>query len=331
MAYSWLEITPEHGPAGMFALKELLVSVGWTVLASGDGLAAYGAATDVILNADDGGVANSLWNVDAWFRIEHPDGVREFTFQTGATKNNYRVKFSVLAGFTGLPQPGAGPINSTDTPSATDEIIVHGGGTDDVPTQSPVFSGIDGSFRFKAGADSSAPYNMWAFALIKGGNLGVTINGGVWIETLEQLDPADVDGTFIRISTTSNSATALSDDDTGGGSCFVPSASPTPDDWLRYSCYLSEADGGACLPSAQATNPISNAVDMFPLMIGRRGTTSSAAGIRHGPGVKGVSSQSLWIGSVRSVGAVLSTVAGAMDYIIMDTIAVPWKGTVPVI
>ena len=334
MAYSWIESTPFTGAIAMFELKELLVSVGWTVLASGDGDALYGAASDIITSGDGDGtplVPGSFANGKAWFRIQHPDGTREFIFQHAAsgTNTSIRVKFSVSAGFTGLPQPGAGAIDETHTPSATDEVNVRGGGSDDVPTYA-TFLTTDNSYRWKAGADSTSPYNMWAFAFAKGGLISGNVNGCVWIETLGQLATGDVDGTWIRISTSNIAYTTLYDDDSAAnaGSAFLSSAAPTPDDWLIYGAYVYFNDAAIIHPQSQATNPLTNEVELTPIIFGRRGAAPSVGGQRRGPGIKGVSGQALWVGNLRSIGSVLSTTPGARDYIVFDDIAVPWNGTV---
>ena len=66
-------------------------------------------------------------NTSAWFRISNPDGV-EYVCQRGINNLQWRVKVSPTVGFTG-GSPGA-----TQVPSATDEGIVLGGGTDASPS-----------------------------------------------------------------------------------------------------------------------------------------------------------------------------------------------------
>ncbi len=75
------------GPQSIFALKQwLTTSHGgtkfWSVVASGDGLAAYSSTGDVITHSGSG--ANGLDNNNAWFVLRDPDDNREILFHRGA-------------------------------------------------------------------------------------------------------------------------------------------------------------------------------------------------------------------------------------------------------
>ena len=108
---------------GMYQLKEFLKTWGWTVQGSGDGGANWSnAGVDWVTS---GTVMNTL---RAWYRIRDPGNLREFTVQRGSTSGAYRVKYSAVDRFTG------GAPSATQTPSATDEKVLLGGGTDAVPT-----------------------------------------------------------------------------------------------------------------------------------------------------------------------------------------------------
>jgi hypothetical protein len=119
-------------------LKEVLKSTGWTVPASSDGTT-YNAAGDEITTGGSG--AGGLANNRAWFRIQDPDGGREFTFQrvNATTNGQWRVKYSALDRFTG------GSPAATVTPSATDEAVLFGAGTDASPTTSTALFNTDGN------------------------------------------------------------------------------------------------------------------------------------------------------------------------------------------
>lgn len=66
---------------------------------------------------------------------------RQFCFQRGSSNALWRVKYSARAGFTTAPAPGV-------TPSATDEVIILGGGTDAAPTYGTLLP-ADGSYRLQ--------------------------------------------------------------------------------------------------------------------------------------------------------------------------------------
>lgn len=125
-------VTTDKRPAKyLYDFKSFLVSAGWTVLASGDGLSAFSSSGDVITNRDTG--ANGI-NDLAWYVIGNPDG-RQICVQAVAgfatpftTAVGGRLKYSFAAGFTG------GTPSATQVPSATDEGVFCGNGTDAAPT-----------------------------------------------------------------------------------------------------------------------------------------------------------------------------------------------------
>lgn len=148
----WLDETAINFPRdGLYELKELLVSAGWTVESSGDGNSTYNPSGDVIASGA------TFQNTRAWFRISNPDG-REMTFQTTDTNGrNVRWKYSQSAGFIG------GTPDANTTPSATDEVITRGGGTDASPTGATlVGSATSTAIRTRvAGAETVSPYRFW--------------------------------------------------------------------------------------------------------------------------------------------------------------------------
>lgn len=140
--------TPATGAVAIYNLKQFLKTAGWTVQASGDGLAAYGAASDVITTGAAG--AGGFGQVKAWFRIRMPGSTREFCIQAGNATTNIRVKYSV-AGFTG------GTPSATNAPTATDEIVIPNlaGGTDAAPTGANFIGTIN---KVSYWADNASPY-----------------------------------------------------------------------------------------------------------------------------------------------------------------------------
>lgn len=126
MTWSFDIQQPVTGTAavGTYRLKAALIARGWTVPSSSDGTT-YNSSGDQISSGAAG--ANGLGNANAWFRIKCPaTGTREFVFQR-VSAAAWRIKYSV-AGFT------AGSPSATRVPSATDEVVIIGGGTDAAPT-----------------------------------------------------------------------------------------------------------------------------------------------------------------------------------------------------
>jgi hypothetical protein len=139
-------LAPANGAALLYAIKARLKLAGWTVMASGDGLSAYGAASDVITN--NGAGANGINQQRAWFRIKMPGATREFVFQRGTNATDLRLKYSVLGFSTGSP-------SATQAPTASDEQILIAGGTDATPTGTNYVGTIN---KCQIWADNASPY-----------------------------------------------------------------------------------------------------------------------------------------------------------------------------
>lgn len=126
--------------AWLLAFKTVAVAAGWTVPRSSDGTT-YNATGDQITTANTG--AGGMQNTGAWFILREPGGRREWCWQyaNGATQLNVRVKYSPLARFTG-GTPGA-----VRVPSATDEQLMFGGGTDASPTYAGISNAPSGRYH----------------------------------------------------------------------------------------------------------------------------------------------------------------------------------------
>ena len=97
---------PDPGGDGsrrvFFREKEFLVANGWTITASGDGLAAFSAVGDVILSDATG--ANGV-NDNAWYAAQNGDGrsiMRKINSNTGTnavSASQFDLRYSAAAGF----------------------------------------------------------------------------------------------------------------------------------------------------------------------------------------------------------------------------------------
>ena len=178
-------LTPATWAVAIFNLKTQLVAQGgWVVRASSDGTT-YNATGDQISTGSSG--AGGLDNASAWFRVQAPDGLHEFTFQrnsaTGAnTSRSMRVKYSKAAHFTG-GSPGA-----TQTASATDEQILIGGGTDASPTYTQWQSASDNTYSQNIGVDSATPYGFYMFLVVTGSAF-TTLGGNMIFEPIAVSTP----------------------------------------------------------------------------------------------------------------------------------------------
>jgi len=146
------------GDVAIYYFKEALKQAGGLVKSSGDSLS-YFASSDGITHSGSG--AGGMGNAGAWFRYQSPAGAggREYTFQR-STANNWRHKYSFAAGFTG------GSPSATQTPSATDERIVLGAGTDASPSYAAGFNA--NASKVHIGVNNAAPYPAFMFFVNNG-------------------------------------------------------------------------------------------------------------------------------------------------------------------
>jgi len=188
------------GAEGIYILKETLKLAGWTVPRSSDGTT-YNASGDQITSGGSG--ANGMANSRAWFVVQSPNGEHQWCFQRGTSNNtSWRVKVSALDGFTG------GAPSATQVPSATDERLLHGSGTDASPTTATLFP-TDSTYRFHVIAESTAVgtavpiYPFWSF---------INPTGSQWCPTFisqEAMDP----NTFPELSSGTRAAPVTGDPD----------------------------------------------------------------------------------------------------------------------
>lgn len=161
--------SPATPAVAMFLLKTQLKAAGWTVPRSSDGTV-YNSSGDQISSGSSG--AGGMDNARAWFVIQQP-GVtpRQFCCQrqntTGAgTSQSWRIKYSKGAGFTG------GSPAATVTPSATDEQILLGAGTDAAPSFVSMFVYTEAvtGLRFHCFASDAPPYGFmsWSWQAVSG-------------------------------------------------------------------------------------------------------------------------------------------------------------------
>lgn len=319
MAFTFSKTTPATGSVAMYEFKEHLKSQGWTVPESSDGTT-YNNAGDQITTGASG--AGGMANTNAWFRIQSPAGAasNEFVVQRGSTNVGWRIKHSRAAGFTG------GSPSATQVPSATDEGLLWGAGTDASPTFSNLFT-TDNTYRWNVGADAASPYGFWAGAFPTGGGDPTT---GFVFDPLTGAEPTDghlyaiyVSGSggapFINTSLYTESFAATSN----ALWAMVAATSPTIYAFMTAWVLFSPSVGLNAVPNGLSTNPITNKDEMFPLVLGRRGAQTN-------PGYKGITTLMKWTGTARTTGDTL-TWNTSRDRIIYKHVSLPWDGTVPTV
>lgn len=163
--------TPATSCVGMYTARQLIIaSAGATTVKDSDATTYSSSGAQLTTGASGAG---GLGNDRAWFIVQMPGGV-QWCFQVvSAASITWRVKVSISAGF--VTSPGA-----TVTPSASDELVIHGGGTDASPTGAQLFP-TDGSYRLEVVAEST--YGGWTIQAFP--------VGGGSTRTLIQHDPLE--------------------------------------------------------------------------------------------------------------------------------------------
>lgn len=164
-----------------FAIKSLLKSVGWSVTASSDG-ATYSMEGDLITH--EGGGAGGLNNARAWFVLRQPGAVgghtRELCFQRGTTDTQGRLKYAVASAFSG------GTPSATTVPTADDQELVFGGGTDGSPT----FSGVASAYSIHhLVAQDAAPWGWVGFGYTRDSRVPTGLYGMDAVTVVGDPDP----------------------------------------------------------------------------------------------------------------------------------------------
>jgi hypothetical protein len=206
--------TPTTGANAIYLFFQVLITAGWTVEGSGDGLSLYSSSGNVLTSGGTG--AGGLGNALAWFRIRQPTWngtfAREFTFQgeglISGSHYEWRIKYSpgVNGGFNQPPvinTSGAtgGSASSTVTPSALDEQVWTyaagvGPGTDIAPAFNEIF-GSDGTYRFHCAAGEAS--ENYTFYMISTGLGTVNVQTCFSLEVMQTgtYNPLDLDPAMV--------------------------------------------------------------------------------------------------------------------------------------
>jgi hypothetical protein len=316
MAFAfWTETDTHTGAVSVFNLKAMLKLAGWTIPESSDGTT-YNAAGDQISVGGSG--AGGMANNSAWFRMVNPLGV-EYVVQRGTTNLVWRVKCSPIDGF-------AGGSTATQVPgNATDEYEILGAGTDAAPTFETWFA-ADNGYRYKAGADSAAPFHFWSMAIPIGG--GVTSHVFAH-EGLVAVEPTDGAPFHVMIGNTDLILSPAFTTETEAGSSTRSYATraqivPLIADWTVMNGH--SYNGVAVLaPLGSVVSPITSKDESFPILYGRRALASGG-----NPGYKGIGSMMRWLGLTKTNASTL-TILTTRDRITFGDVSVPWQGTVPTV
>lgn len=343
MAYQFLvNQTPATAAVAMWNLVDHLVNTltsnNWTKTKDSDGTTYSSSGTQV---TGGGSGANGLDNSRAWIVINQPGSVgsvgRSFCVQrnttTGAnTSYLWRIKYSRAAGFVG------GTPSATQVPSATDEEIVLGGGTDASPSfQAWSNVSSDGGFRQNIVADNAAPGTGSGGGFITFGWANGTGNTALafGLEPLLSTASADTDPYILHInpnkSTTQDRAWMKeylyysgSDRQLAGwyGATFYQADSNYPGLYASGQAVYVAAGAMDCWDGIYNTglNLDSNS-DAYPLSIWYWNYTTE------GPRWKGLCTMTRAVVQLNRATGDLANIGGSKDGVIVGNCMLPWDGS----
>lgn len=324
--------TPATGAIAMYLFLSTLVAAGWTKPKDSDGTTYSSSGTQVTGGATG---TNGLANNSAWFVLKAPAvnaQQRSFCFQRGTTNLVWRVKYSYTAGFTG------GSPSATETPSATDEQILYGGGTDASPSFQNML-GTDASYTFNVcGGDSTIGYSFYWVSW--GSGNPASAGHGMMMDVLSSgsYSTSDVDPVFIYRASVGGTTTLFYANEIGhygvvnSWAHYKVGGIPT---WLgtqllcvtdflsntnQFGPYSSFYGGGSY---GISTNTWDGSDDGVPALYGRPKIVGTASGF------KGCGSMLRMMGVLRASGDTLSLDGGSKNYIYIGGQALPWDGSTP--
>lgn len=178
-----INLTPSTGANAVFNIMAWLAAQSWTIPTSSDGLT-YNPSGQQITTSGAG--AGGMSNLDAWWVGQIPGGSKAFCFQRGSTNQLWRVKYSPNNGFI------VGSPTATVTPTATDQVVILGGGTDAAPTFANLFAG-DGTYRLEIVADNAAPYNFFSVAFPIASGIANNCNHAFFMDSVANVFATDTD------------------------------------------------------------------------------------------------------------------------------------------
>jgi hypothetical protein len=320
---------PATNAACVYLFITTLLAQGWTKPKDSDGTT-YSSTGVQVTGAGVG--AHGLNNNSAWFVLVDPNGVRSLCLQRNGSGNTFqwRFKYSASALFIG------GAPSGTQVPSATDEIVVIGGGTDAAPTFAQIIFGTEGTSRCNICAgDATVGYSFWWDMFVSGG-----VNGTHYGMMLDVMAPGsfpsvDTDPAVLYLVGGGTGATTPWGSDlfvTNTNAHAFYSNTHTAANWKNTPalCYMDRSANTSVAPGVDSVhfgaNPFTGLDDIFPVMYGRSGALAGAP-----VGYKGFGLLLRCSGNTRTNYDTLSVAApGSREYIYLSAgAALRWDGSIP--
>lgn len=311
---------PSDFYTAIYQWKEDLKTNGWVVHASGTGTGgtastgAKGTSRDLIASP-------SVFSARAraWLSIHDAASGRSFVFQNFQRDDLWRIKYSASAGFVG-GSPAADVV-----PSATDEVVNGGSGTDASPGSFSLFPfNAAGTRRWHTIIDP-ADNSFIAWSYPANGQMETclmvdpVVNGSAG-----DLDPAVICmygndqnmATAVDSTAANMTATALTDKNTAvsGGlemawACWWQKGGAS-ERWSRATAPVLYGQQGPVWPGAAGQNAMTLKDDLLPIVWARRSDSPGPGGY------KGISKWLYYNSTLRTTGQAISVGSStARDYI----------------
>lgn len=305
MAISFsLAQTPATGSALVYNLKTLQKAQGFTVPKSSDATT-YNSSGDQISSGSSG--AGGLANTNAWGVVRCPLG-RSWCFQRGSSNVLWRWKFSPLAGF------GGGSPSATQVPSATDEVVLWGGGTDASPTFTTLF-GTDNTLKQNICVGGASEGYSW-YTLQNNSGL-TTVDSLLMSDVMSSYDPGDTEPSVQYWNGASATTTLGSDalSSAGHAKAFLSNTLTSG----NFNVVTLASEHWTASPDVGQT-VAGNDVPL-PIWWGR--ATSRSAPV----GFKGISTLLRAASFARSnYVALTNSISGTNDWLYINGVALKWNG-----
>lgn len=295
------------GAAFFYDWKENMKATGGTksysVVQSGDGIAAYNASGDVITSGGSG--ANGLNNPNAWFVMEDPDSNRQILIWRASNQNTFGMRYSRGKLFTG---GGAATL-----PTATDQKFFLNNRAE------TLYITNDNCYAHMVVEGDTPDGDVYPFWFALRTNPGGNHDFLMFVDcVVDALSPA-ADGDKMMICATYDALNANSGAYLGNlsASCRISS-------YMRYGEANEEWGGtGICqyttaLPGGGFTNPENGSYPVLPTFYFRNSQATN--------GIKGQARMARWEPGNFSYGDIVQS--GSLYYLVLGDIMLPgWPDT----
>jgi hypothetical protein len=300
---------------------DAVTTAGWTITASGVGNTAGGGAQDFPAAAP-----YFEWNL-SWIVLKHPTQAWYFCLQRvqGNGVSTFRIKHSKI-GFSG------GSPSATQVPSATDEVVMLGAGTDASPTGGTLLPATGRANMVTGGSSESY---AWIFFGNAAGASGLT-----WVFYFDPMVastyPSEDTEPFVtyRAASATNIFLVSAFQNDANIKGWVPNSQTLVSVWRSIvACQYVAAHSSnlVCIPGNIGQDQITGNDLLFPVPYARQGDFSAIPGP---PCWKGFSTLLSWVGGNRNFGDTITTsstkdrlVLGSTSATTTCAIAIPWNGT----